>query len=45
MNPTLHIAEGHQTVMPYLIVDGAEDLINFLKEAFDAEETIANSTH
>ena len=36
----LHMAEGHQTVMPYLIVSGAENLIDFLKEAFDAEERL-----
>lgn len=30
--------EGYNTVSPYLIVDGAERTIQFLKEAFDAVE-------
>lgn len=33
------IPDGYHTVTPYLIVEGASSLIEFLKEAFDAEET------
>lgn len=32
------IPDGYQRVTPYLTVDGAEKLIDFLKRAFDAEE-------
>jgi PhnB protein len=32
------IPEGYQRVIPYLIVPGVARLIDFLKEAFDAEE-------
>jgi uncharacterized glyoxalase superfamily protein PhnB len=32
-----HIPEGYHTVTPYLIVDGASKVIEFLKAAFDAE--------
>lgn len=35
---TRHIPEGYHTVTPYLIVHGADRLIEFLKAAFDAEE-------
>ncbi|MCE2503247.1 MAG: VOC family protein [Chlorobi bacterium] len=38
MKSELNSAEGHQTVMPYLIVEGAEKFINFMKQVFDAEE-------
>lgn len=31
------IPQGFHTVTPYLIVDGAEKMIGFLKKAFDAE--------
>ena len=34
------IAQGHQPVMPYLIVKDAEGLIEFLKSVFGAEERI-----
>jgi PhnB protein len=34
------IPEGFHTVTPYLVVPGVARLINFLKQAFDAEETI-----
>jgi PhnB protein len=30
--------EGYQTVIPYLIVDGAAGLLDFVKRAFDAVE-------
>jgi PhnB protein len=33
------IPDGYHTVTPYLIVEGASSLIEFLKEAFDAQET------
>ncbi len=29
----------HQTVMPYLVVEGADKLIDFLSKVFDAKET------
>lgn len=32
------IPEGHHTVTPYLIVKGAEQLLDFMKQAFAAEE-------
>jgi PhnB protein len=32
------IPEGYHTVTPYLVVKGAAQLIDFLKQAFDAEE-------
>ncbi len=33
------IPEGYHTVTPYLVVKGAAQLIDFLQQAFDAEET------
>ncbi len=33
------IPDGYQTVTPYLVVKGAAQLIDFLKEAFGAEQT------
>lgn len=32
------IPEGYHTVTPYLVVEGAAGLIDFLKQAFDAQE-------
>lgn len=32
------IPDGYHTVTPYLIINGAEKVIAFLKEAFDAQE-------
>ena len=32
------VPEGYHTVTPYLVVEGVADIINFLKEAFGAEE-------
>jgi len=32
------IPEGYHTVTPYLVVQGAANLIDFLKHAFDAKE-------
>ena len=39
MTPVKPIPEGYHTVTPYLLVQGAEKLINFMKNAFDAKET------
>ena len=33
------IPDGYHSVTPYLIVEGAAQLIDFLKEAFGAQET------
>jgi hypothetical protein len=33
------ILDGYHEVTPYLMVDGAETLLEFVKKAFDAEET------
>jgi PhnB protein len=33
------IPDGYHSVTPYLVVQGATQLIDFLKQAFDAEET------
>ena len=33
------IPDGHHTVTPYLVVEGVDKLIDFLKQAFDAVET------
>jgi len=33
------IPEGYHSVTPYLVVQGAAQLIDFLKQAFDAKET------
>lgn len=32
------IPEGYRTVTPYLVVEGAADVLEFVKQAFDAEE-------
>lgn len=32
------IPQGHQTVIPYLILDGAAKFLDFVKSALDAEE-------
>ena len=41
MNNTVKaIPEGHQAVIPYLVVDGAEKVIEFLKQTFHATETL-----
>jgi len=36
--PVKPIPEGYQSVIPYLVVDGAADLIEFLKTVFHAQE-------
>ncbi len=33
------VPDGYHTVTPYLVVDGAKKLMEFLKKAFDATET------
>lgn len=33
------IPEGYHTITPYLIVEGASELIEFLKQVFDAQQT------
>jgi len=33
------IPEGYHTVTPYILVQGADKLIDFVKRAFDAKET------
>lgn len=35
------IPDGYRTVTPYLVVDGAATLLDFVKKAFDAEELMA----
>ena len=37
------IPDGYHQVTPYLIVEGASSLIEFLKEAFDAQGTIMHA--
>ena len=37
------IPEGHHSVTPYLIVPGVAKLIDFLKQAFEAKETMGRS--
>jgi PhnB protein len=39
-NKVKAIPEGHQQVIPYLVVDGAEKLIEFLKQTFNAKEML-----
>ena len=34
------VPEGHHTVTPYLVVEGVPKLIDFLKQAFGAEERL-----
>ncbi len=38
MNPVKPIPEGFRTLTPFLVVKGAEQIIDFLKNAFDARE-------
>ena len=33
-----YIPEGHNTVSPYIVVTGVGKLIDFAKQAFDAQE-------
>lgn len=39
MTSVKSIPEGYHTVTPYLLVQGADKLIDFVKKAFDAKET------
>ena len=34
------IPEGHHTVTPYLVVDGADQLIRFVQQSFGGEEVV-----
>jgi PhnB protein len=36
--PVKPIPDGYRTVTPYIVADGAANVIEFLKKAFDAEE-------
>lgn len=38
--PAAYKPEGHSSVSPYLIVDGAERAIEFMEKAFDAREIL-----
>lgn len=38
------IPNGYHTVTPYILVQGADKLIDFVKRAFDAKETERYST-
>jgi PhnB protein len=38
MPSSLNIPENNQAIMPYLIIAGAEDFINFTKNVFNATE-------
>lgn len=37
----MNIPNGHQTVMPYLMLNGADTFIHFVKQVFNAEVTFA----
>lgn len=37
-NTVSYIPKGYHTVTPYLIVEGADKVIDFVKQVFDAEE-------
>src|ERR1017187_7675855 len=41
--PVKPIPEGYHSVTPYLVVQGAGKLIDFMKAAFDAQETVRMS--
>lgn len=38
-SPVPAVPEGYQTVIPYLVVAGAAKMLDFLRDAFGAEET------
>jgi uncharacterized glyoxalase superfamily protein PhnB len=38
------IPEGHRTVTPYLVVDGATNVLDFVRQAFGAEEKFRMDT-
>ncbi|MDH3892322.1 MAG: VOC family protein [candidate division Zixibacteria bacterium] len=39
-----HVPDGYHTVTPYLVVEGATKCIDFLKQAFNAQEVEVHST-
>jgi PhnB protein len=39
MRTVKSIPDGYHTVTPFLLVQGADKLIEFVKKAFDAKET------
>jgi PhnB protein len=39
--PVKHIPDGYHTVTPYLTLDNPETAMDFLKQAFDGQETYA----
>jgi PhnB protein len=39
-SPVKPIPDGHHVVTPYLIVEGAERVLDFMKRVFDAKETL-----
>src|ERR1017187_5907779 len=41
--PVKAVPEGHHSVTPYLVVQGAGKLIDFMKAAFDAQEIVRMS--
>jgi uncharacterized glyoxalase superfamily protein PhnB len=43
MTSVKSIPDGYHTVTPYLLVQSAEKLIDFVKRAFDAKETVRMS--
>ena len=43
MTTVKSIPDGYHTVTPYLLVQGADMLIDFVKKAFDAKETVRMS--
>jgi PhnB protein len=43
MTSVKSIPDGYHTVTPYLLVQGAEKFIDFVKKAFDAKETLLMS--
>lgn len=38
----MNIPGGHQTLIPYLVIEKALKFSEFVKEVFDAEETMMN---
>ena len=43
MTTVKSVPDGYHTVTPYLLVQGADMLIDFVKKAFDAKETVRMS--
>ena len=40
----MNIPEGHQTVMPHVVVDGAEKFRDYIKSVFDAKITYESAS-